>query len=132
MNYIQQNVYPEEEADLDDPIGYIKITGDEEIIIEDYTYIDSFFAAFADGIEQMKTEDVVRADPIVEPNDIIFRCNGNSLEIEYGNQKAIIFNKSQFVEEVKIAVAKLIEILDEFADSAKQKKRQLIKLRSFL
>ena len=132
MNYLEWNIYRSEEADLDDPIGYMKISGDEGIIIEDYTYLDSFFEAFAEGIEGMKTEDVVRADPIVEPHDIIFSRKNNLLEIEYGSQKTIILNKSQFIEEVKIAVIKLIEILDEFADSAKQQRRELVKLRGFL
>jgi hypothetical protein len=132
MHYIEWNLNAEDEVDLDDPMGYIKILGDEGIIIEDYTNLDNFFEAFVEGIERMKTEDVVRADPIVEPNDLIFSCKNNLLKIEYGSQKTIILNKSQFVDEVKIAVAKLIEILDEFANRTKQERRKLFKLRSFL
>lgn len=132
MNYLEWNLDPEDEADLDDPMGYIKIVGDEGIIIEDYTNLDNFFEAFVEGIERIKTEDVVRADIIVEPNDLIFSCKNNFLRIEYGSQKTIILNKYQFIEEVKTAVAKLIELLDELADRAKQERRELFKLRSFL
>lgn len=132
MNYLEWNLDPEDEADLDDPMGYIKIVGDEGIIIEDYTNLDNFFEAFVEGIERIKTEDVVKIDPIVEPNDLIFSSKNNFLRIEYGSQKTIILNKYQFIEEVKTAVAKLIEILDEFADRAKQERRELFKLRSFL
>ena len=39
MNYLEWNIYIEEEPDLYDLIGYIKITGDEGIIIEGYTSI---------------------------------------------------------------------------------------------
>lgn len=132
MNYLEWNLDPEDEADLDDPMGYIKIVGDEGIIIEDYTNLDNFFEAFVEGIERIKIEDVVRADIIVEPNDLIFSCKNNFLRIEYGSQKTIILNKYQFIEEVKTAVAKLIELLDELADRAKQERRELFKLRSFL
>ena len=85
-----------------------------------------------EGVERIQIEDVVRADPIVEPNDIIFSRKDNLLEIEYGTQKVIILNQHQFTEEVKIAVTELIKILDEFADSSKQQRRELFKLRSFL
>ena len=131
MSYLEWNILIEEEPDLYDPIGYIKITGNEGIIIEDYTYLDNFFAAFVEGVERIQIEDVVRADPIVEPNDIIFSRKDNLLEIEYGTQKTIIFNQHQFTEEVKMAVAKLIKILDEFADSTKQRRREFLKLRGF-
>lgn len=132
MNYLEWNLDPEDEADLDDPMGYIKIVGDEGIIIEDYTNLDNFFEAFVEGIERIKIEDVVKIDPIVEPNDLIFSSKNNFLRIEYGSQKTIILNKYQFIEEVKTAVAKLIELLDELADRAKQERRELFKLRSFL
>ncbi len=131
MNYLEWNLHRSDKADLYDPIGNIQISGDEGIIIKDYIYLDNFFEAFVEGVERMKTEDVVRADTIVEPNDLIFSCKNNLLEIEYGSQKTIILNKYQFIEEVKTAVIKLIEKLDEFADSAKQR-RELVKLRGFL
>ncbi|WP_038296475.1 hypothetical protein, partial [[Scytonema hofmanni] UTEX B 1581] len=127
MNYLEWNLDMEEGANLYDPVGNIKISGDEGIITEEYTYIDAFFEAFVEGVERMKVEDIVRVDPLVEPNDIIFSQKNSLLEIKYGSQKAIIFNKSQFLEEVKNAVTKLIEILDEFADSTKQERREMFR-----
>jgi hypothetical protein len=80
----------------------------------------------------MEQEDVITVDPVVEPNELVFKLKKNMLEIEYGNQKVIVYDKLQFVEEVQQAVARLGTILDEFADSSKQKKRELIRLRNFL
>jgi hypothetical protein len=132
MNYLEWNLEIEEGADLYDPVGNIKISGDEGIIKEDYTYLDAFFEALADGVKGIEIDDFIMVDPLVEPNNIIFAITNNLLEIKYGSQKAIILNKSQFIEEVKNAVSKLIEILDKFADSTKQKRREILKLRSFL
>ncbi len=132
MNYLEWNLDMQEGADLYDPIGNVKISGDKGIITEGYTYLDAFFEALAEGVERMKIEDVVRVDPLVEPNDIIFYRKDSLLEIRYGSQEAIIFNKSQFIEEVKNAVTKLIGILDEFANITKQDRREILKLRSFV
>lgn len=132
MNYLEWNLDLEEGADLYDPVGNIKILGDEGIFEERYTYLDAFFEVFVEGAECMKIENVIKVDPLVEPNDILFSCKGSILKIEYGTQRAIIFNCYQFLEEVQKAVAKLGEILDEFADNSKQQKRKLIRLRGFL
>ena len=130
--YLEWNLDMEEGADLYDPVGNIKILGDEGIIGEEYTYLDAFFEAFVEGVERMEVEDVVKVDPLVEPNDIVFICKGSLIEIEYGFQKAIIFNKFQFLAELQNAVAKFLERLDEFANNSKQQNRKLTKLRNFL
>lgn len=132
MNYLEWNLDMEEGADLYDPVGNLKILGDEGIIEEKYTYLDAFFEAFVEGVQHMEAEDVVSVDPLVEPNDIVFTCKSSVIKIEYGVQQAIIFNKFRFLEELQKAVAKLLETLDEFADNSKQQKRKLTKLRSFL
>ena len=99
MRYIEWNLDIEEEANLYDPIGNIKICGDEGDITEEYTYLDAFFEAFVEGVELMKVEDIVRVDPLIESNDIIFCSNGNLLKIQYGNQQTTILNKPQFIKE---------------------------------
>lgn len=132
MSYLDWNLDMEEEANLYDPIGNLKIIGDKGTIVEDYTYLDAFFEAFAKGIERLKVEDVVIVDPLIEPNDIIFHRKNNLLEIEYGNQKTVIFNELEFTEEFKNAVIKLIGILDEFAVAEKKQSLKLTILRNFV
>ncbi|MEI6331353.1 MAG: hypothetical protein WCP16_19075 [Pseudanabaena sp. ELA645] len=131
MRYIEWNLDIEEGANLYDPIGNMKISGDEGDLAEEYTYLDAFFEAFVEGIERMKLEDVVRVDPLIESNDIVFYCKGSLLKIQYGTQQTTILNKLQFIEEIQKAVIDLVKILDEFAEKSKQPKRSLIKLRAF-
>jgi hypothetical protein len=131
MRYIEWNLDIEEEANLYDPIGNMKICGDEGDITEEYTYLDAFFEAFVEGIELMTVEGIVRVDPLIESNYIIFCSKGNLLKIQYGNQQTTILNKLQFIKEVQTVVIDLVKILDEFAERGKQPKRALIKLRTF-
>jgi uncharacterized protein (UPF0305 family) len=133
MKYLEWNLDDmTENTDLYDPFGNLSIRGDTGIIEENDTYIDAFFEAFVEGIERMKQQNIVTVDPLVEPNDIVFNHENNTLTIEYGNQKAIIYDKLQFIKEVQESVNRLVTILDNFADSSKQKKRELIKLRNFI
>lgn len=131
MKYIEWNLDIDEGANLYDPIGDMKISGDEGDVAEEYTYLDAFFEAFVEGIERMKLEDVVRVDPLIESNDIVFCCKGSLLKIQYGTQQTTILNKFQFIEEVQKSVIDLVKMLDEFAEKSNQPKRSLIKLRAF-
>jgi hypothetical protein len=131
MNYLEWNLDIEEGADLYDPIGNIRILGNEGSITEEYTYLDTFFEAFIEGIEHMRVEDIVKVDPLIESDDIIFHCKDNLLNLQYGDQQTTIFNKFQFIKEVQKAVIDLVKILDDFAESSKQPKRELFNLSRF-
>jgi hypothetical protein len=132
MSYLEWNLDTEEDLDLNDLMGNIKILGDEGIIGEEYTNLDNFFEAFIEGINRMDIEGVINVDPIVEPNDIVFNFNGNTIKIKYGIQIATILNKAQFLEDLQNAVAKFLQELDTFASNSNQQNKKLTKLRNFL
>ena len=132
MSYLEWNLDTEEDLDLNDLMGNIKILGDEGIIEEEYTNLDNFFEAFIEGIKHMDIEGVVNIDPIVEPNDIVFNFNGDTIEMKYGIQTAIILNKVQFLEDLQNAVAKFLQELDTLASNSNQQNKKLTKLRNFL
>ncbi len=134
MTYLIWNLTTEDDpvGSLYDPVGQMKILGDKGIIIENCTNLDAFLEAFIKGIEGLKFKKTITVDPLIEPDDIIFSYQDNVLEIQYGKQEATIFNKLQFVEEVKNAVREIIDILDELALTEKKAKRKLTRLRNFL
>jgi hypothetical protein len=133
MNYFEWNLDDMEvNEDLYDSMGYIKILGDEGVFEEKDTFVDVFLEAFVEGVERMESEGIVRIDPLVEPNDIVFNYKNSSIEIEYGIQRTTILNKIQFLEELQYTVIKFLEELDEFANNSKQEKRKFAKLRSFV
>jgi hypothetical protein len=132
MSYLEWNLDTEEDLDLNDLMGNIKILGDEGVIEEEYTNLDNFFEAFIEGINQMDIEGVVSIDPIVEPNDIIFKFNGNTIKMKYGIQTTIILNKAQFLEDLQNAVAKFLQELDTFSSTSNQQNKKFTKLRNFL
>jgi TATA-box binding protein (TBP) (component of TFIID and TFIIIB) len=132
MNYLQWDLDIEESIDIFDPLGNLKIIGDEGKIIEDSTYLDAFFEALVEAAQKIKTETNISVDPIVEPNNLEFNCQKNTIKINYGQQQAIIFDKNKFIKDVGEAVSELLKILDEQSQQTKQPKRELIKLRNFI
>lgn len=131
MNYLQWNLDIEEGIDIFDPLGNLKIIGDEGNIVEDSTYLDAFFEALVEAAQKIKTKTNISVDPIVEPNNLEFNCQKNTIKIHYGQQQAIIFDKDKFIRDVGEAVSELLKILDEQSQQTKQPKRKLIKLRNF-
>ncbi len=132
MNYLQWDLDIEEGIDIVDPLGNLKIIGDEGNIVEDGTYLDAFFEALVEAAQKIKTETNISVDPIVEPNNLEFNCQKNTIKINYGQQQAIIFDKNKFIKDVGEAVSELLKILDEQSQQTKQAKRELIKLRNFI
>ena len=132
MNYLQWDLDIEEGIDIVDPLGNLKIIGDEGNIVEDGTYLDAFFEALVEAAQKIKTETNIIVDPIVEPNNLEFNCQKNTIKINYGQQQAIIFDKNKFIKDVGEAVSELLKILDEQSQQTKQPKRKLIKLRNFI
>ena len=132
MNYLQWDLDIEEGIDIVDPLGNLKIIGDEGNIVEDGTYLDAFFEALVEAAQKIKTETNISVDPIVEPNNLEFNCQKNTIKINYGQQQAIIFDKNKFIKDVGEAVSELLKILDEQSQQTKQPKRKLIKLRNFI
>jgi hypothetical protein len=122
----------DEDANLFDPIGNILILGDEGIIEEKYTYLDAFLEAFVAGIESSSTENIIKVDPLVEPDDIIFKFKDNTIKLSYGTQSTTILDKTQFVEELKNTVTNFLQELDEFAGASSQPIRKLTKLRRYV
>ena len=121
-----------EESNLYDPVGDIKILGDRGFVEEKDTYLDAFFEAFIEGANRMEAENIFSVDPLIEPNDILFHCDNNELEIEYRKQKALILNKNIFLENLQNAVADFLRESDKLAHNSNQPKRKLTKLRNFL
>ena len=132
MNYLQWNLDIEEGIDIFDPLGNLKIIGDEGEIIENSTYLDAFFEALVEAVQKIKTETNISVDPIVEPNNLEFNCQKDTIKIDYGQQQATIFDKDKFIKDIREAVSELLKILDERSQQTKQPKRKLIKLRNFL
>jgi TATA-box binding protein (TBP) (component of TFIID and TFIIIB) len=132
MNYLQWDLDIEEGIDIVDPLGNLKIIGDEGNIVEDGTYLDAFFEALVEAAQKIKTETNISVDPIVEPNNLEFNCQKNTIKINYGQQQAIIFDKNKFIRDIREAVSELLIILDEQSQQTKQAKRELIKLRNFI
>lgn len=132
MNYLQWDLDIEEGIDIVDPLGNLKIIGDEGNIVEDSTYLDAFFEALVEAAQKIKTETNISVDPIVEPNNLEFDCQKDTIKINYGQQQAIIFDKNKFIKDVGEAVSELLKILDEQSQQTKQPKRKLIKLRNFI
>lgn len=132
MNYLQWDLDIEDGIDIVDHLGNLKITGDEGNIVENSTYLDAFLEALVEAAQKIKTETNISVDPIVEPNNLDFNCQKDTIKINYGQQQATIFDKDKFIKDVREAVSELLKILDEQSQQTKQPKRKLIKLRNFI
>ena len=132
MNYLKWNLDTEEGIDVYDPLGDIKIFGDEGEIVEESTYLDAFFEALVEAAQNIEIGKSISVDPIVEPNNLEFDCQRDFLKVTYGQQQAILFQRNQFVKEVQKAVEELLKILDKQSEIAKQQKPKLVKLRNYL
>ena len=132
MNYLEWNLDTEEGIDVYDPLGDIKILGDEGKIVEESTYLDAFFEALIEAVQNIEIGKSISVDPIVEPNNIEFDCQKDFLKVTYGQQQAVLFQRNQFVKEVQEAVEELLKILDKQSKIAKQQKPKLVKLRNYL
>ena len=132
MKYLKWNLDTEEGIDVYDPLGDIKIFGDEGKIVEESTYLDAFFEALVEAAQNIKIGKNISVDPIVEPNNLEFDCQKDFLKITYGQQQAILFERNQFINEVQEAVKEFLEILDRQSEIAQQKKPKLVKLRNYI
>ena len=131
MNYLEWNLDTEEGIDVYDPLGDLKILGDEGKIVEESTYLDAFFEALVEAVQNIEIGKSISVDPIVEPNNLEFDCQRDFLKVIYGQQQAILFQKNQFVKEVHEAVEELLKILDKQSEIAKQQKPKLVKLQNY-
>ena len=132
MNYLKWNLDTEEGIDVFDPLGDLKIYGDEGKLIEENTYLDAFFEALVEASKSIEVGRSIIVDPVVEPDNIEFNCKKDALEIIYGQQKTVVHDRKQFVEDVRQAVRELLRMLDEQSEFEKQQKPKLSKLRNYL
>jgi len=132
MRYIEWILDTEDGLDAYDPLGKIVILGDEGKIEEESTYLDAFFEALAEGAKRIKPGEIVTIDPLIEPDDIIFDYTSDRLVVSYGHWRATILDRVRFLNDLRQAIQKLVEKIDELASQEGQEKRKLTKLRNFL
>ncbi len=132
MSYVKWKLDSEDDLDVYDPLGEISIIGDVGNLEDSCTYLDAFLEAFVDGIQLSETGKTIRIDPLVEPDDIIFRFDLDSIHLSYGNQIVIISNQQKFVTDLQESIKKFVETLDELALKEGKEKRQLLKLRNYI
>jgi hypothetical protein len=133
MNYVKWTLDLEDgELKPFDLLGTITIIGDRGQIEDRCTYLDAFFEALVKGIQYIERKPIIEIDTLVEPDDIIFDCTGKNLVINYGKQQATIFNEKKFLKNVKEAIEKLLNTIDDETIATKEAKPILDILRSFL
>lgn len=132
MSYIEWVLDSEDGLDAYDPLGKIVILGDEGKIEEGNTYLDAFFEALAEGARCIKSGEIVKIDPLIEPDDIIFDDTSDRLIISYGGWEAIISDRIKFFNDLRHAIQELVATIDKLASQENQERRCLIKLRNFL
>ena len=132
QSYVEWELDYENGLDPYDPYGKIRIIGDVGSLEDDCTYIDVFLEAFVDGIQLTEIGKTVRIAPLIEPNDIIFRFEPNSIHLSYGSQTAIISNRQKFATDLHESIKEFVEILDELAMHGEQEKCPLLKLRHYI
>ena len=132
MSYLKWDLDTENGIDVIDPMGDLYIIGDEGQIVEKFTNLDIFFEALVEAAQSIRIGKSIIVDPIVEPNDLHFNYHNDTLEITYGQQKTTIINADRFIEDIREAVNKLLEILDKQSKLEKQPRRKLTILREYL
>jgi hypothetical protein len=132
MSYIKWELDTEDELDAYDPLGRISILGDEGKIEEECTYIDAFFEAIIDGVQRMEIGKIIRVDPLIEPDDIVFRYTSEELFISYGNSSTTILDVIKFLDDLRNTIESLVIVFDKLTLQKGQKPRELIYLREFL
>ena len=85
-----------------------------------------------DGIQLTEIGKTVRINPLIEPNDIIFRFEPNSVYLSYGSQTATISNQQKFAKDLHESIKEFVEILDELAMHGELEKCPLLKLRHYI
>ncbi|MGB7413982.1 MAG: hypothetical protein WA902_07215 [Thermosynechococcaceae cyanobacterium] len=132
MSYLRWDFDTEYELDPDDPLGKIYIIGDEGILKDECTMLDIFLGVIADGIQRIEPGKTIVVDPVIEPDDLIFRAMSNKLSISYGDQTVIIFDQPKFIKDLKESISKLVEIIDDLKLQAGEDKRELTELRNYI
>ena len=132
-NYIEWKLDDEYELDGDDPLGEVRISGEEGCIVESCTYLDSFLEALINGISQIdNSNQKISVDPMVEPDNIDLEYIDNVLRISYGSQCAFIHDLKQMKNALTKAVRRLVEKIDDLTDQKSKERRQLLFLRQYL
>jgi hypothetical protein len=133
MSYVYWNLDTEDKLDAYDPLGSIILVGDTGKIEEPCTYLDVFFEALIEGVENIEIGKLVTIDPLIEPDDIEFDYRDQlNLKINYGSQQVIITKITKFTKDFKKSVKELVETLDNLAKKVGKEKRNLARLRSYL
>ncbi|GEM_PF-1402970 len=132
MSYITWELDVEDGLDAYDPLGRIVILGDEGKVEEESTYLDAFFEALIEGTQRIEIGKTITVDPLVEPNDIIFKLTYGQLTISYCSFAATILDKVKFSDDLRQAIDKLVNELDDLTFQKGQEKRKLAKLRNYL
>ena len=121
MSYIQWTLDLEDGVDPYDPLGTIKIIGDEGYIQDKCTYLDSYFKAIVLGIQSLKKGKIISVDPL-ESHDLEFDYTNDYLLLGYGEQHAKIFNVDKFITDVCKSIQDLLDVLD--AASVRENKKR--------
>lgn len=132
MIYLQWTLDTEDGIDPYDPLGSIRVTGDEGYIEDKSTYLDGYFEALILGIQSLEKGKIIRIDPFIEPDDIVFDYTSDYLLIEYGKQQAAISNVSQFIENVRESIENLLNVLDNASVGENEKRPDFEILRIFV
>ena len=132
MSYVTWTIDEEDGIDAYDPLGEIKIIGNQGQLEESCTYLDAFLEALVQGIQNIDKGKIIEIDPLVEPDNIKFDYTRENLIISYGKQQVTIFDKNEFVKDIQESVKNLVDILDMAAINAQDKKPKLLILREFL
>lgn len=112
MNYVEWTLDLEEEIDPRDPLGTIKIMGDEGYIEDKCTYLNNYFEAILLGIQSMKKGQIVSIDPIIEPDCIEFDYTNDFLLLSYAKQQTKVINVEKFISDVQQSICDLLDVLD--------------------
>ena len=112
ISYVQWTLDLEDGIDPYDPLGTIKIVGDEGYIEDKCTYLDGYFEAIMLGVESLEKGKTIGIDPFIEPDEIIFNYTNDYLLLGYGKQQAKIINVKKFVTDVCQSIQDLLDVLD--------------------
>ncbi|RYZ43535.1 MAG: hypothetical protein EOO71_02975 [Myxococcaceae bacterium] len=103
------------EVEPHDPLGDLRLVGDEGAIEEKETLIDAYLLALSEGLKRLPHESRVQVDVVVEPHVLALTREGASRVIGYRGQTARVEEVDALVVDLQTASQRLLEVLDAAA-----------------
>lgn len=101
----------EEEIDTIDPIGDITLTDGKTTILEESTYLDSWFEALIAGLKSVQQGKNAKVEILEEPEPLVFEALQKGMRLSYHNQAIALVNVAEFSSALKLAANDFLEKL---------------------